>query len=498
MTIVYLFDRYIRVIDGEFARGAVKVKGLYYTIDTQGCIINGNIMDAEGLAELIRELWESKNLPKKDVCLVYNSTQITTKVVQAPLMKKKQLMEFVEREFADVERIEDPVCSYYVMPESTDKKKKTQDLFAAVASREALKSYIALFEGIGVKLSRIEGVRGSILRFVEGMEVLKKRTCIVQIVDGSMLINIILYKGRFMYTGRARLFGDEGTPECAVEVARSVSNVLQFAKSQDIPEKITEVFIAGLQEEIMDIYVDSVQRIDEALVAERISPADTIRTEQPEQAEQLSEYCAALGALWPVDASTGFYAQMTKDPEKEAKRAQLIKTAAPIAALTAVMGVAAGVLGFQYFALKREIAEVQAFNKSESVIAACEEYDAVSNEIRIYGTLSGSAQSLEKMVKMYPMMDSTVVRSVASCADGLVHTEISSYSAGNGILELDTNAANVDLIHRFVARLEDEELFEEIDYTGYQQISDGTWSVTVRCTMTGREVEEDAAVTETD
>ena len=109
MLVVYLSNRYIRVVDGEVSGSKVNVRAMYYSVDTRGCILNGTVMDAEGFTELIRNLWDSNHLPRKGVSLVIDSNQFTTKVTDVPLQKQKQMMQFVSREFTDVERIEDPV-----------------------------------------------------------------------------------------------------------------------------------------------------------------------------------------------------------------------------------------------------------------------------------------------------------------------------------------------------------------------------------------------------
>ena len=104
MLVVYLSNRYIRVVDGEVSGSKVNVRAMYYSVDTRGCILNGTVMDVEGFTELIRDLWDSNHLPRKGVSLVIDSNQFTTKVTDVPLQKQKQMMQFVSREFTDVER----------------------------------------------------------------------------------------------------------------------------------------------------------------------------------------------------------------------------------------------------------------------------------------------------------------------------------------------------------------------------------------------------------
>ena len=67
MVVVYLSNRYIRVVDGEVSGGSIHAKSLYYTVDTRGCILNGTITDEDGFREMIRNLWETNHIPRKNV-----------------------------------------------------------------------------------------------------------------------------------------------------------------------------------------------------------------------------------------------------------------------------------------------------------------------------------------------------------------------------------------------------------------------------------------------
>ena len=90
MLVVYLSNRYIRVVDGEVSGSKVNVRAMYYSVDTRGCILNGTVMDVEGFTELIRDLWDSNHLPRKGVSLVIDSNQFTTKVTDVPLQSKSR------------------------------------------------------------------------------------------------------------------------------------------------------------------------------------------------------------------------------------------------------------------------------------------------------------------------------------------------------------------------------------------------------------------------
>ena len=95
----------------------------------------------------------------------------------------------------------------------------------------------------------LESARGAVLRMVGMISQIKGETCIVQFVDDMTLINVLLYQGLYVYSEETGCRGS-GTVDFSVEIARSVSNILQFAQAQNIPEKVKMVYIAGLEKRI--------------------------------------------------------------------------------------------------------------------------------------------------------------------------------------------------------------------------------------------------------
>ena len=66
MIIIYLSNRYIRVLSGDAAGERISVHKVYHAVDTAGCILNGTVTDEEGFLEIIKGIWESNNLPRTE------------------------------------------------------------------------------------------------------------------------------------------------------------------------------------------------------------------------------------------------------------------------------------------------------------------------------------------------------------------------------------------------------------------------------------------------
>ena len=94
---------------------------------------------------------------------------------------------------------------------------------------------------------------------------------------------------------KRELFSEPGTPGYAVETARAVSNLIQFAKAQNIPQKITDVYVAGLSDEDCLVYEDSIAQINPDLGVENWKAANILHMPRP------MTHISALPILrWPL------------------------------------------------------------------------------------------------------------------------------------------------------------------------------------------------------
>ena len=483
MLTVYLSNKYIRIVTGDYASGKVSIRGMYYTIDTTGCLVNGSIVDEESLLELLREQWEVQNLPKKDVYLVLDSNQFTAKVVQVPVLNEKKMMEYLSREFTDVGRISSPVYGYFPL-NGDEKKSKIRRIFAMAAPRDYALQFVELFGKLGVKLSGIECANGSMIRLLDKMEQLRGKTCIVQFVDEMNLTNALLVDGRYETFNKKRLFSEPGTPGYAVETARAVSNLIQFAKAQNIPQKITDVFVAGLSEEDYIVYEDSISQINQDLGVDKLESGRHFtyaKTNDPYIS--FANFALAIGGMLKTDPKTNVAAQIKYTPEQIEKRKARRKVTIPVGAVVGVLVLVSLVLLVRKVMLGNELKALQDYNQSASILEACQEYDGAQARMSAISAIHTGMESLGIELGEYPLVDSEVETIITSCAEGLVSAQISSYDSTTGILSFNTSAGDVEQINRFIALLMEEKIFASVDYTGYSQNQDGDWSVKVNCTM---------------
>lgn len=496
MIVIYLSNRYIRVVEGECSGGTLQVRKLYYTADTKGCILNGTITDEDSFLEVIQTLWETNHLPKKGIGLVLDSTQFTTKVTNAPAQKPKKMMEYISREFTDVGRIADPVYGYFSIGDASlpqAKNSKIQTLFATTASRTYIQGFLMAFQKLGITIDRVDSAIGSMIRLIQSLSIGKEQACVIQFIEDITLVNVLMIRGVYVYSSRNRLYSDPGTPGFSVEIARAISNILQFVKAQNMDVKIEKIYTSGLAEEDFPIYADAIFQIDADLEVEKYLTESVMRAEKEAGGEQpASNFALAMGGLLKTDLKTNMMSQVVKDPLKEAQRKKRRKVIIPLSILGGTAVAATLLLGGVTIYLSMQLKGVQGYNERADVVEACAEYDMLRNELRLMNQMSTGLTGLKESVLSYPRVDSSVEQVLNNCAVGLVTAEITSYDSANGVLVFQSSAADVEQINRFIALLMQQDIFAAVDYTGYSQNSDHQWTVKVNCTMAARqEVEND-------
>ena len=436
MIALHLSNRHIRIVDGTVSGQRVTVQAMYDEEDTRGCILNGIVMDVDAFSDLMRTIWEKYNLPRKDVHLVINSSQFTTKILELPKQSEKLLMQFISREFSDVERIEDPVYSYYLLDDKTEtrgsaapmqlkarkeksektkksfgltkkekgeksfglklggkkektepvpptqqppqqqmpweqpqaaqpaasvkaesvkKSEKVQRVFAQVVSRQYVQNYIELFQNLGITIESVEGARVAMLRLLEIAPLGNGMNSIIQMVDDITMLDVLVSDGRVEYCSRKRLFADRTTPSFAVEVARSLENILQFAQAHHLSESgINQVYISGLESEELSVYMDSVERINAAISVDPLRIENFVNiTSRPNNGESFADFSVAIGGLLPTKSKTSLVSQVTQKPEASEKTKKRRKIVIPVCGLGIVLLGIGGFFGFRVMDLSR-------------------------------------------------------------------------------------------------------------------------------------------------
>lgn len=122
----------------------------------------------------------------------------------------------------------------------------------------AEKSYITglseVFNKAGIKLACITSSRCGIINILGFLKKLRAKTALYSpLMD--ILSTILVEQGKYVSFSSTRIFSDHGSASFGSEVARSVSQLLQFQSSVRSTNTVTDVFYIGFTE--MDLLFPS-------------------------------------------------------------------------------------------------------------------------------------------------------------------------------------------------------------------------------------------------
>lgn len=252
ITSVYVSNEKIQVLTGELnaKKGTLDVKACMFVTLPEKAIVNGVIADELGVKEAIQKLWDKYNLPKKDVSLVIDSGTILNKKMPCPVLPKESIPNIVQEEFRDVEGYANFLFDYTVLE---DGKNGDPLLFANAVSKELVASYIRVFKGVDVMLSRINTGINAEIALIKANPATANDNEIVVALDPTSHTSVLYIDGKYSFVSRGRLLEERGTEASRMEIVRSLSSLIQFARSENSQKPVKAIYICGMIEQEADL-----------------------------------------------------------------------------------------------------------------------------------------------------------------------------------------------------------------------------------------------------
>lgn len=480
ITIVYLSNRIIQVVVGNEGTASAQVKEAYEVEAPENSLINGVVTAPEELADCLSAFWKEKRLPKKNVRLVLNSSQFSTKVITTPILGSAKMYRNVAREFNAAEP-DQALCGYYRL--TGGKKKGMCEVFASMMEQSFLEVYRKLFDSIGVELVSVEAALGCAVNLLGRSDRLKGKAAIVQILDEHNLTSVLMNDGRYIYSTVNRLFSERGSEGFGREVARSISGITQFVSAQKIEGQIRDIYWAGFTSEEQKLCADSILQDSGQLALHELGQEKMIRMGSNEL--RFSDWIYPVSALLKTQNEYNqliCYKQVS--PEMK-KRMALFKMLTPVIAVLAMCLIATAGLAITYQVIHAGRVKAEEYNTRQSVLEQVAEYDRLSSKNISNQARLASINRAAGYIASYPYLNSRVNHAFFRCSSGLAgETQISikSFSAETGIVQIDASAAEVAVIHQFIENLGLDPYFSEIDYSGYTYSeTEGSWTINLIC-----------------
>ena len=156
----------------------------------------------------------------------------------------------------------------------------------------------------------------------------------------------------------------------------------------------------------------------------------------------------------------------------------------PAAAVLAACLVITGILSFGYFNRISEIEKLQRMMQLPDSVDGRISYElADTNIVSMESEMMEARQVWEKLMS-YPTLTSGAAQKIQECAGEGVSAKISSFNRDSGVLSLEASATDVKSISSFIKGLQEQEMFETVEYSGYTKLpGEETYSIHVVCVM---------------
>jgi hypothetical protein len=475
-TVVYLANQQVQIVNGTTGTKRISAKNCITVNAPEGSIINGIIMDMESFVEFMRGLWDEYKLPTKDVYVVSNSTKFTGKNIEMPRLSDRKTMAYIEREFQDLNRDGAQVYGYIPL-KSNDIK--TIKLYAEGVPAELLKDYVDVFKELGIKLKGIYSGESSLIWLVQSTIAAASSTFVLEIADGMNLTTLLWANGTFTYFNSMRCFHEQGTPEYAADLARSVGQIIQFMQANQIEQRLECIYLAGIDPNNLKLYqtIINQQGID---VPVNIFQTINISADSFDIQRSLHP----LAGLYYAGKRQNFLTQYEKTGGKGngdgKSHKELIAIGASLAGMLIILGVALTVKTVK----KKELEELKAYNESPDVIFNVSACEALQYRNAFLTAQFASIQSIDENIYTYPVCNTAVLNVIEKCAGDYAEVSFESLNAETGIISITAQSGTVDDINKFIKAMSEQDIFNDIDYTGYEFVDEtGLWNINISCTL---------------
>lgn len=241
MTSVYISNGSIQAVTGSGNGKRVRISGISVGELGDGCIFGGVITDEAALRERLSAFWKNNKLPRSGIHLVLESSSVSAKLLTLPNLRSSQLMGLVRENFSEFDA-EDAVYDYATLGPGEDGGVK---VLGCMTEASFIQSYISLFRSAGLKLSSVGLAVCGQIRMTAACGELKDSSFILAVLDRNVVSQFMFIEGEYRFSKRQRLFSERETPEFAEEIARMISSLIQFKKSENIAAEISDVYLCG-------------------------------------------------------------------------------------------------------------------------------------------------------------------------------------------------------------------------------------------------------------
>lgn len=409
------------------------------------------------------------------VRLILPSTMCSTKMIQIPFAKGKQLDTMARREMEETFRSE--IMDYAVV----EAEKTGMSLCCGSVEETVLKQFSDMLGGLGIGVAGVSVPMEGYLRVLTNLGAYREKTAIFLFFEEGGMTSVLTQEGQYRYSTKSRLFSERGTLDFGTEIIRNISGILQFQMASKSGAPITDVYYAGCSDADFEVSLEGISGMN--LAAHRLEPERGITL--PDGAHA-SDWMACVGAM--MTGVRGQRDMNLKPVEKEADTVvfarqfgrQMLFPAAVFAVGLAVTGVLFGIRVYR----ENRTEDIREWMQSEEVQSGYQKVRALEDAEERMANAVSSLRYTEQNLATYPTVDTEVTDKIELAGGRDIAVTLQSYDREKGILNFEATSEEVINIPDYVQKLQNTGLFHSVDYTGYVY-DDSYYRLTLSCTVEG-------------
>lgn len=465
--VIYINNDTIHILHGKLTKqDQLKIKNQETIELPEGSVLNGVIINRENVIEQLRI--HRKLL--QNATILFNSSNIIIKKMMLPVLKKKDTLEVVKKEFALLEKNEDFIYDFH-----TSMKTRKHTIIACGVPKQFVQSYVDVFQEAGITIRRIDSVLNHVIQYIETCPTFKEENFVLNMVEKNTMVSLLFEKGYYMLNNRHRIIHEINSEDYGRELFSALSSMNQFHRAQKSPHQITGSYYTGIGEESFKVLNRLMQMMENGIMAQPFVIREQTTTEGLYMAMGLNTSKEQVNFLEALTRSNKSYLRDKKWFGK------VLNTVL----LAAVIGVAFNIINTNNQALKNEIDTIQNELVSPAFIQQLSEVRELKKESEDLKQVEEQLQEVIEGVVSHKAIDGIKLNAMYEAQGHLIDIAYVRYNYEGKQIEIKGVAEGVHETQHFVTRLKDTGIFETIDYSGYINKGKNTYSFVVQAVLKG-------------
>ena len=478
-TVVFFSNVGIQVLQGVIKGGQLTIQNSRIIPLEAGALINGVITNEEALRTAIASVMEEDQNLFKNINLIIDSSLIMTKNIEVPKLSPKALSALAMTEFEDTAgNYEELVVDYSSIPGPNG-----QNMFCCAVEKRVLEPYVALFEGLKIKINSIDVGLSAIIKYVSGTRDYSGMTFALNIVDGNNLISLLFENGFYIFSNRSRLMADRGTDAFASELSTRLSSLIQFNKSEKSEHTLVMSLYAGLDEFELNMLKTLVFDPDLKLF---ILP----QTPNVKASFNIDDTFDFGRYLYPV---SGFFTGKSdinlmrayRQSNRVEKDGNFKYKALVLPIGLAVFFIGAFVIFFIINSqMQKNLNWANKYINDPKVQAEYTQSQTLNEQVTLINGEVSNMESINKAIISNPKLVSEKLNRIRTLTNGVIALNTMTYDGITGDINMTAIANNEQEAAKYIQRLKATGYFTQVVYNGYSALDTTTTPVTSTTTQT--------------